>query len=238
MKIALLGYGKMGHEIENAAIQRGHGILLRIDCEEDWLKHGNEITAADVAIDFSTPDSAISNIHRCFASGIPIVSGTTGWNNRLEEIRTECLMNGNTLFYASNFSLGVNLFFELNRQLAKMMNTMPEYDASIEEIHHIHKLDKPSGTAITLANDIIGKINRINRWSVEENPAKEKLPIRSLRQGEVTGVHTILYKSEDETIEIKHTAHNRHGFAIGAVLAAEYIYGKKGFFGMNDLFNA
>jgi len=235
MKIALLGYGKMGHEIESFAIERGHRILMRIDCEDDWKKLGSELANADVAIDFSTPESAISNIHKCFTCGVPIVCGTTGWHSHLEEVRKEFLGKGASLFFASNFSLGVNLFFELNRQLARMMNAQPGYSISIEEIHHIHKLDKPSGTAITLANDVIRNIDRLDSWSIEENPAPGELPVHSIRQGEVTGTHTVKYNSEPDTIEIKHTSHNRRGFAIGAVLAAEFIMGKKGFFGMNDL---
>lgn len=235
MKIALLGYGKMGKEIESVALDRGHRIILRIDSEDDWQKYGNELINTDVAIDFSTPESAISNIHKCFAAGIPIVSGTTGWHGQLEEIRNECLKKGTTLFFASNFSLGVNLFFELNRQLAKMMNAQPGYTVSIEETHHIHKLDKPSGTAISLANEIILQIDRLNAWIGEENPAAGELPIHSFRQGEVTGKHTVSYDSESDIIEIKHIAKNRRGFATGAVLAAEYILGKKGFFGMSNL---
>jgi 4-hydroxy-tetrahydrodipicolinate reductase len=235
MKIALLGYGKMGHEIESIALERGHQVILRFDSEADWLNCGNELCNADVAIDFSTPESAISNIHKCFTGGIPIVCGTTGWHNQLEEIRNECLIKGATLFFASNFSLGVNLFFELNRCLAKMMNTYKDYTVSIDETHHIHKLDKPSGTAITLATDIIGQLDRVNSWSNEENMTQSELTINSFRQGEVAGIHAVRYNSESDTIEIRHIAKNRRGFAAGAVLAAEFIVGKRGFFGMGDL---
>jgi 4-hydroxy-tetrahydrodipicolinate reductase len=235
MNIALFGYGKMGHEIESIATLRGHKIPVHFDSEEEWIKQGGDLPLCDVAIDFSTPQSAISNIHRCFSAKIPIVCGTTGWHNQLEAMQRECLSTGNALFFASNFSLGVNLFFELNRHLARMMNHHIEYSASIEEIHHIHKLDAPSGTAITLANDIIAEVDRLTSWNNSAEHAGNELPIRSIRQGEVTGTHTISYDSEADTIEIKHIARSRRGFAIGAVLAAEFIHGKSGFFGMNDL---
>jgi 4-hydroxy-tetrahydrodipicolinate reductase len=235
MKIALLGYGKMGHEIESVALERGHQILIRIDSEDDWQKYGKNLATADVAIDFSTPETAISNIHKCFIAGTPIVCGTTGWHNQLEEIRKECIEKGSTLFFASNFSLGVNLFFELNLNLAKIMNTQQAYSASILETHHVHKLDKPSGTAITLANDIIQQVDRLNAWSGDENPIPGELPIHSLRQGEVPGTHIVKYDSESDSIEITHIAKSRHGFALGAVLAAEYIKRKTGFYGMSDL---
>lgn len=235
MNIALFGYGKMGHQIESVAKERGHKIIVYFDSEADWQMKGHELSKCDVAIDFSTPETAISNIQRCFAAKIPIVSGTTGWHSQLAAIRSECLATGNTLFFASNFSLGVNLFFELNRHLAKIMNKHSEYSASIEEIHHIHKLDSPSGTAITLANDIINGLDRLAAWKNTTRHADNELPIRSIRQDEVSGTHTISYDSEADSIEIKHIAKNRHGFAIGAMLAAEFIQGKSGFFGMNDM---
>jgi 4-hydroxy-tetrahydrodipicolinate reductase len=235
MKIALLGYGKMGHEIEKVAVARGHRILLHIDCEAEWNTIGAEIVNADVAIDFSTPDSAISNIHRCFAADVPIVCGTTGWHSQIESIRKECLSENKTLFFASNFSLGVNLFFELNKVLARIMNDHPDYTVNIEETHHIHKLDKPSGTAITIANDIVQETGRYSGWSPDAGPGADHIAINSIRQGEVTGIHTITYESEADSIEIKHTAHNRNGFALGAVLAAEFIHDKKGFFSMSDM---
>jgi len=235
MNIALFGYGKMGREIEFVARQRGHKIVVYFDSEDEWQKCGQELPSCDVAIDFSTPESAICNINRCFEAKVPIVCGTTGWHNQLEAIRSECLTTGNTLFFASNFSLGVNLFFELNRYLARMMNNYGKYTANIEEIHHIHKLDAPSGTAITLANDIIGIVDRLTAWNKNLEYAENELPIHSIRQDEATGTHTISYESEADTIEIKHTAKNRQGFAIGALLAAEFIQGKSGFFGMNDI---
>ena len=235
MNIALFGYGKMGHEIESAAILRGHQVVVHFDSEPEWLKDRSKLRSCEVAIDFSTPESAIGNIHRCFEAKIPIVCGTTGWHNQLNEIRTECIATGNSLFFASNFSLSVNLFFELNRHLARIMNQYSEYSASIEEIHHIHKLDAPSGTAITLANDIIHEIDRLSEWKNNPLHAKNELAVLSIREGEVTGTHTIRYDSDADTIEIKHNAKNRKGFAIGAVMAAEFIQGKTGFFGMNDL---
>jgi 4-hydroxy-tetrahydrodipicolinate reductase len=235
MKIALLGYGKMGRAIEAIALERGHEIHIRIDSEKDWQKFGNELKEADVAIDFSTPDSAISNIQKCFTAGIPIVSGTTGWHNKLEEIQNLCLKKGATLFFASNFSLGVNLFFELNRQMARLMNDHSEYAVNIDETHHIHKLDKPSGTAITLADEIIKRLDRLDRWTTEEDQKTGELLISSIRQGEVPGTHIVRYDSESDTIELSHIAKNRHGFATGAILAAEFIPGKKGLFGMSDL---
>lgn len=235
MNIALFGYGKMGHEIESVAKQRGHKIVVYFDSEADWQKCGHELLLCDVAIDFSIPETAISNIHKCFAAKVPIVSGTTGWHNQLEAIRSECHATGNALFFASNFSLGVNLFFELNRHLASIMNNYKEYTASIEEIHHINKIDAPSGTAITIANDIINQVDRLAAWNNTARHADNELPIQSIRQGEVTGTHTICYDSEADSIEIKHTAKSRRGFAIGAVLAAEFIQGKSGFFGMNDI---
>ena len=225
----------MGHEIESVAQLRGHHVILHIDSEDEWEISGNRLSSCDVAIDFSTPESAIDNIHKCFEAKVPIVCGTTGWHNELAAIRSECLSKGNTLFFASNFSLGVNLFFELNRHLAKMMNKYIEYSASIEEIHHIHKLDAPSGTAVTLANDLIANIDRLDAWNNNAKHAIHELPVHSIREGEVTGTHTITYDSEADTIEIKHTAKSRKGFAIGAVLAAEFIKGKSGFFGMNDM---
>ena len=225
----------MGHEIESLGRQRGHEIVVYFDSEAEWQKCGHELLSCDVAIDFSTPESAISNIHKCFEANVPIICGTTGWHNQLEAIRNECLATGKALFFASNFSLGVNLFFELNRHLARIMNNYSEYSVSIEEIHHIHKLDAPSGTAITLANSIISQVDRLAAWNNNTVHANNELPVRSIRQGEVTGTHIISYDSEADIIEIKHTAKSRRGFALGAVLAAEFMQGKSGFFGMNDM---
>lgn len=232
MNIALLGYGKMGKEIEAIALQRGHTIVLKTTSTSDFTS--NELQKADVAIEFSTPHTAISNIKKCFESQVPVVVGTTGWYDSFKEIETECIQKNGTLFHATNFSLGVNLFFKVNSYLADLMNKYENYNVEMEEIHHIHKLDKPSGTAISLANQVINKIDRKIDWSISENKP-ETLFIKDVREGEVPGTHIIKYTSAVDDIEIMHKAHNRKGFALGAVIAAEYIIGKKGIFTMNDL---
>jgi 4-hydroxy-tetrahydrodipicolinate reductase len=234
MKIALLGYGKMGKEIERIALQRGHTIVLKVD-ETNALSFTNEqLKQADVAIEFSTPHTVIGNIKKCFAVQTPIVVGTTGWYDSFQEIEKECQTIKASLFHATNFSLGVNLFFKVNSYLAELMNKYDNYDVEMEEIHHIHKLDKPSGTAITLADQIIEKINRKKSWSIDEKKP-ETLFIKDVREGEVPGTHIIKYSSEVDDIEIMHKAHNRKGFAFGAVVAAEYIKDKTGIFTMTDL---
>ena len=238
MKFALLGYGKMGLEIEKLAIEKGHEIVLTIDQPEEWETGLSDLKGADVAIDFSTPDSVADNIHFCFDSGIPIVVGTTGWHQLIDEIRTECLDRGQSLFWAPNFSIGVNIFFELNRKLASLMSDWSDYDISLEETHHLHKLDAPSGTAIVLANDIIHHHSRKEKWVkvMTENPGD--LRIRSNRIEDVTGSHKVVYESNEDQIEIIHTAKNRRGFALGAILAAEWLVGKRGFFEMRDLLDS
>jgi 4-hydroxy-tetrahydrodipicolinate reductase len=234
MNIALLGYGKMGKEIEAIALQRGHTIILKVD-ETNALTYTNEqLQQADVAIEFSTPHTVVSNIKKCFVANVPIVVGTTGWYDHFEEIEKECISKNGVLFHATNFSLGVNLFFKVNSYLAELMNKYENYDIEMEEIHHIHKLDKPSGTAITLANQIIDKINRKKSWSIDKKKP-DTLFIKDVREGEVPGTHIIKYSSEVDDIEIMHKAHNRKGFALGAVVAAEYIKDKKGIFTMTDL---
>ena len=236
MKIALLGYGKMGKTIEAIALERGHEVALKIDISNIETLTKQSLQACDAAIEFSTPTSAVSNMFCCFEAGIPVVCGTTGWYGELEKVRKECRdMNGG-LFYASNFSIGVNIFFRINEQLARLMNRYPGYDVSMEEIHHIHKLDAPSGTAITLADGILKHMERKKKWTLTENNADTStLKITSIREGEIPGTHIIRYQSDIDDIEIKHTAHNRKGFALGAVLAAEFMQGKKGLYGMNDL---
>jgi len=244
MNIALLGYGKMGRIIEQFAIDRGHQIVLKIDAFNlHELNHEN-LKQADVAIDFSTPDSALANIESCFNAGIPLVVGTTGWYDRLKEVQAKCEESNNTLLYASNFSIGVNVFFFVNKVLAKIMNGYPQYDVLVEEIHHIQKLDSPSGTAITIAEGIIEGLERKNQWvndligETEEVIAKpEQLLIESHRIEEVPGTHTVIYSSEVDDIELKHKAHSRAGFALGAVVAAEWLKDKKGFYSINDMFN-
>jgi 4-hydroxy-tetrahydrodipicolinate reductase len=238
MKIALLGYGKMGQEIEKLALRRGHEIVLVIDNLEDWDNMGHMLPEADVAIDFSTPISVVENIYHCFEAGIPIVVGTTGWLDDLEKVREDCTLQNRCLFFAPNFSVGVNLFFDLNRCLASLMAKWEDYAISIEETHHIHKQDAPSGTAIVLANDIIRFSERKEKWVREavENP--EELGIKSFRTDNVPGTHVVRYESEEDIIEIIHTAKSRRGFAMGAVMAAEYIRDKKGIFDMKDLLGA
>jgi len=235
MKIALLGYGKMGQEIERMCAKMDYEIILIIDSEDDWRKSGSRLKEADIAIDFSVSDQVVENIYRCFDASVPVVVGTTGWHNEIEEVKKICYERGQSLFYSTNFSIGVNLFFDLNRYLAKLMSERGEYEISIEETHHIHKQDTPSGTAIVLANDIIKHIGRLAKW-VKESPDKpEELGIKSFRLENVPGTHKIRYESENDMIEIVHTAKNRRGFAIGAIMAAEWLIGKKGYFEMNDM---
>lgn len=235
MKFALLGYGKMGKEIEKLARENGHEIVLIIDQPEEWEKSFSELSRADVAIDFSTPDSVIANIHACFDAGIPVVVGTTGWHEQIDEIKAECLARGQSFFWAPNFSIGVNIFFGLNRNLASIMSNWPEYEISLEETHHIQKLDVPSGTAIVLANDIIRHHSRKQKWVKESTEDPGDLGIRSYRVEDVTGTHKVIYDSPDDLIEIIHTAKSRRGFANGAILAAEWLVGNHGFFEMKDL---
>ncbi|MCU0360407.1 MAG: 4-hydroxy-tetrahydrodipicolinate reductase [Bacteroidia bacterium] len=234
MRIVLFGYGKMGKEIEQIALQRKHEIILKID--ETNVEHisSDDLKKADVGIEFSTPHSVIKNIHTAFDVKLPLVVGTTGWYDQLEKIKSDCLKKDGALFYASNFSLGVNLFFKVNSYLAELMNKYEDYEVSMEEIHHIHKLDKPSGTAISLANQILEKINRKKNWSISEKKP-ETLFIQDVREGEVPGTHIVRYKSGIDDIEIMHKAHNRKGFALGAVLAAEFLHNKKGVYTMSDL---
>lgn len=231
MKIGLFGYGKMGKMIEQIAQKRGHTIVAKVDVDTKKVDYPN----MDVAIDFSTPDAAFDNITTCFEHGIPVISGTTGWLSKYDDALNVCKVKKGAFIYASNFSLGVNVFFELNAHLAKMMSALDQYDVSMEEIHHTQKLDAPSGTAITLADGIIENTGYSN-WKLDGTGDKT-IPITSKRQGEVPGTHSIAYQSEVDAIEIKHTAHNREGFALGAVIAAEWIKGKVGIFSMKDVLN-
>ncbi len=237
MKIALVGYGKMGEQVEIVATETKDKIVAYIDEPNDWKKYADKIKTADVAIEFSTPQSVIDNIYHCFELDIPIVVGTTGWYNEIAMIRETCLKNNQSLLYASNFSLGVNLFFALNRYLANLMKNHENYDVSIEEIHHINKKDSPSGTAITLANDIIKTIDNKKSWINEMNDNSSELSIKSERQSNNVGTHIVSYASEWDTIEIKHTSLSRKSFAIGAVQSAHWLIGKKGFFNINDMLN-
>ena len=237
MKIALIGYGKMGKTIEQIALQRGHHIVSIIDINNTADFDSEAFRSADVTIEFTTPATALGNYMRCFEANVPVVSGTTGWLSHLDEVKAKCEQEGKTFFYASNFSVGVNIFFALNRYLAKIMNGFPAYDVRMTEVHHIHKLDAPSGTAITLAEGILDNVERKERWTLETAEQPTDLPIHAIREGEVPGIHEIIYESEADTISIKHDAKSRAGFALGAVIAAEFTAGKKGFLGMNDLFH-
>ncbi|MGA1225732.1 MAG: 4-hydroxy-tetrahydrodipicolinate reductase [Tamlana sp.] len=232
MKIALLGYGKMGKTIEQIAIKRGHEIVLKIDKDDTDY----DITKADVAIDFSIPSVAFNNISKCLNNNVPVISGTTGWLEKYNDAVTLCKENNGAFIYASNYSLGVNIFFELNKTLAKMMSSLKQYNVSMEEIHHTQKLDAPSGTAISLANDIISNNENFKDWKLNEH-GESIIPITAKRIEDVPGTHTVTYESEVDTITIEHIAHNRQGFALGAVVAAEWIIGKTGVFTMKDVLN-
>jgi 4-hydroxy-tetrahydrodipicolinate reductase len=237
MKIALIGYGKMGKEIEKLARSRGHEIVSVIDVHNQEDFESEAFRSADVAIEFTNPEAAYNNCVRTFRAGVKLVSGSTGWmEEHGDEIREMCAKEGKTLFWASNFSLGVAIFSALNNYLAKIMNRFPEYDVTMSETHHIHKVDAPSGTAITLAEGVLGNIDRKETWVKGEARRAEELPIVSVREGEVVGIHTIQYESSADTISVTHDARNRGGFVSGAVLAAEFIADKRGFLGMNDLF--
>ncbi|KAF2326056.1 MULTISPECIES: 4-hydroxy-tetrahydrodipicolinate reductase [Flavobacterium] len=231
MKIALLGYGKMGKVIERIALERGHEIVLK----KDEFNTYDGLSTADVAIDFSVPSAAVSNISASFNANVPVVSGTTGWLEHYDEMIALCNEKKGGFISSSNFSLGVNIFFGLNEYLAKIMKQFDSYKVSMEEIHHIHKLDAPSGTAISLAQGVIENSNYAN-WTLEEAKANE-IHIEAKRIGEVPGTHTVNYDSAIDSIEIKHTAHNREGFALGAVIAAEWLAGKQGIFSMKDVLN-
>jgi 4-hydroxy-tetrahydrodipicolinate reductase len=231
MKIALLGYGKMGKVIERIALERGHEIVLKKDETNTY----DGLSTADVAIDFSVPTAAVDNISNCFHANVPVVSGTTGWLEHFDEMVALCNEKQGGFISSSNFSLGVNVFFELNEYLAKIMSQFDSYKVTMEEIHHIHKLDAPSGTAISLAKGVIENSNYAN-WTLDEAKTNE-IHIEAKRIGEVPGTHTVTYNSIVDSIELKHTAHNREGFALGAVIAAEWLAGKKGIYSMKDVLN-
>lgn len=232
MKIALLGYGKMGKTIEQIALKRGHSIVLKVDKNDTDY----DITKADVAIDFSIPDAAVSNITNCLQNNVPVISGTTGWLEKYNDMVNLAKQTNGAFIYASNFSLGVNIFFELNKTLAKMMANLSDYNVSMEEIHHTQKLDAPSGTAITLAEGIIENTNYEN-WQLDKAKNDTEIPIVAKRIEDVPGTHHVAYSSEVDTINISHTAHNRQGFALGAVVAAEWLLDKTGVYTMKDVLN-
>ena len=234
MKIALFGYGKMGKEIEQIALQRGHEIVLKIKGTEEY-----DISQADIAIDFSIPNAALSNIVSCFRNNVPVISGTTGWLDDFDKAIDVCKENNGSFIYASNFSIGVNIFFELNKQLAKMMNSQKEYSINVEETHHTKKLDTPSGTAITLAEGIINNTSKRD-WQLKERQTQINagtIPIEAKRILDIPGTHIISYESQIDSIKIKHTAHNRKGFALGAIIAAEWLNNKIGIYTMKDVLN-
>jgi len=247
MNIALLGYGKMGRIIEKIATDRKHNIVLKIDFYNQQELTVENLKKADVVIEFSTPGSVLSNILQCFEAGVPVVVGTTGWYENLPELKKQCLEGNNTMLYATNFSIGVNIFFHVNKVLAKLMNNYPYYDVQVEEIHHTQKLDSPSGTAITIAEGIVSNIDSKKEWvnvltaegdeTNDDNVKNDQLLIESFRIDSVPGTHTVIYDSEVDSIEFKHTGHNRNGFALGAVLAAEWVQDKKGFFSVEEMFD-
>jgi len=237
MKIALIGYGKMGKEIEKTALDRGHEIVLKIDITNPEDLNLANLKRADVAIEFTTPATATANYKLCFEAGVPVVSGTTGWLEKQAEVHQLCKDLNGTFFYSSNYSLGVNIFFALNKKLAELMANHSEYTVEMKEIHHTQKLDAPSGTAITLAEGIIENIPEKKAWVNHTTTVTSELGIISEREGQVPGTHIINYDSEVDYIEITHCAKNRKGLAFGAVLAAEYSFGKKGILNMNDLLN-
>lgn len=235
MKIALLGYGKMGKEIESIANQRGHEVVVKFDKEEDWLADKEQLEGVDVAIEFTAPNSVVKNIFKCFDADVPVVVGTTGWMGQLDHVKEICREHNKTLFYASNFSIGVNLFFKMNEMLAKMMTDHEEYEVSIDETHHTEKLDSPSGTAIRLADDIADNMERKDLWVKGDASKTYEIGVHSHRIDQTPGTHVVRYTSEIDDIEIKHVAKSRVGFAKGAVLAAEWVNGRKGLYTMDDL---
>jgi len=248
MKIALCGYGKMGKIIEQVALSRKHEIVLIIDKDNLHDLTPDKLKNADVVIEFSTPASVLSNISKCFDAEVPIVVGTTGWYDQLPRVKKECVDSNKSLMYGSNYSVGVNLFFHVNQMLAKLMNSYPYYEVQVEEIHHTQKLDAPSGTAITIAQGIIDNLNIKKEWKnvlVSDVPDANnqadvvagQLLVESHRIDSVPGTHTVVYDSEVDSIEFKHTAHNRNGFALGAVLAAEWMQNKKGCFEVTEMFS-
>jgi len=235
MNIALIGYGRMGHEIEAIAVKKGHVVKLIIDENNTNDLNSAKLRGIDVAIEFSSPGAAFDNIIKCLESQVSVVSGTTGWLKDYDKVVEICKKNNTSFIHSSNFSIGVNLLFKLNKDLAKQMDRYYDYTVIIEEIHHTRKLDAPSGTAITLAEGIVEHHSEYKNWCFENNKANDRIPIRSIREGAVPGTHTVTWDSEIDTISLKHEAKNRKGFALGAVVAAEFICSRKGIFTMNDI---
>jgi 4-hydroxy-tetrahydrodipicolinate reductase len=235
MKIAIIGYGRMGKMIEEAAVEKGHTIGLIIDVNNQADLTAQNIADHNVAIEFTTPSSAWHNISVCFDADTPVVSGTTGWHDRMPEIKERCLRENKTLLYSSNFSIGVNILFHINRQLARLINPFDQYKPRIEEIHHTKKLDAPSGTAISLAQGVIDEINRLQKWKLAETVDNQTLPVKAIRADDITGIHEVIYESDIDILSIRHSAKNRKGFALGTIMAAEFIMNKRGFFTMEDV---
>ncbi|GAC1380890.1 MAG: 4-hydroxy-tetrahydrodipicolinate reductase [Ginsengibacter sp.] len=235
MKIALIGYGKMGKAIEQIALSKGHEIVLKVDFDNLSDLNPENLNKADVAIEFTGPDSAVGNLFKCFEAKIPVVCGSTGWLGNLDEVKAKCIEYNSTLLYSSNFSIGVNMFFELNQRLAEMMNQHSDYEIKVEETHHTQKKDAPSGTAITIAEGILYNISRKDKWVNAQTSKSNELEILSYRVDPAPGTHKVSYLSPVDDIEIIHTAHNRTGFASGAVLGAEFIASRKGIFCMKDV---
>lgn len=235
LKIILIGYGRMGHEVEKIAEQRGHRVVMTIDQDNQDKMTGENLQKADVAIEFSLPDAAYNNIITCLQVGLPVVSGTTGWLEKMPQVRDYCNKHGRAFFHAPNFNLGVNLFFKLNEYFARIMNDYSNYDVEVEETHHVHKVDAPSGTAKHLADILLHAIDRKREWKKQTSENPGQLAVKSIREDEIPGIHKVLYHSDFDDIEIKHSAKSRAGFALGAVMAAEFLPGKHGVFSMDDL---
>lgn len=235
MKIVIIGYGKMGRAVEKVALAKGIEIVACVDSEDDWAANIDKIKFADVAIEFSTPQTVASNLHRCFDIDLPVVTGTTAWEHKLPQIKSRCISESKSLLVAPNFSIGMNIFFKLNKYLAGVMDKFEQFEPVIEEIHHKKKLDQPSGTAKHLAESMINIINRLDQWKPGNEMSGGILPVISHRTDDVPGIHKISYASEEDLIEIQHTAKSRAGFAQGAVIAAEWIVGRTGFFTMDNL---
>ncbi len=235
MKVAIIGYGKMGREIEKILVQRGHTVPLIIDMDNSGDLTAENLEGVDVAIEFTTPSTAYGNLVKCIESKTPVVSGTTGWLDRFDELKELCDKCGGGLFYASNYSLGVNLMFRINKQLAELMNKFNGYAVEVEEIHHIHKVDAPSGTAITIAEGLIEGLDAKSGWVNDTTPEANQIEIKSIREGEVPGTHTVTYESADDVLELKHTIKNRSTLAYGAVIASEFLCGKQGIYSMEDM---
>ncbi|MGE0078750.1 MAG: 4-hydroxy-tetrahydrodipicolinate reductase [Bacteroidales bacterium] len=237
LRIAIIGYGKMGHEIESIAIDRGHSVVLKIDNDNRADLSPSNLSKVDVAIEFTSPHTAKDNVAVCLDSGVPVVSGTTGWNDDVAKVIDRVKANGGTFFYASNYSVGVNIFFKINAMASKFLAKVGGYGVDIKEIHHTQKLDAPSGTAISIANAIADENPILNGWTLMPEHVDSKIPIEAIREGVVPGTHIVNFESEQDQIVLSHIAKSRRGFALGAVLAAEFIVGKKGFYNMDDLLN-